>query len=432
MTDTDTVTPDDAPARIVAIDILRGIAIFWVLLYHVWIDVKLGFPPAADYYERFGDVIAQGRLASLGTALIDAVCRIGFQGVPWFMMLSGLALYISTAGQRRSGSWWRDALAFYASRLRRILVPYWAAFALFFATVCAIALYRAQADGGGFIHQYHHGVTVSGYHVIDIGWSDAAASLLIVPRLVRDDWFGVVPNSLWFVVVLAQYYLLFPFLRPLLDRVGPWAFVTIALVSCFLARLWLIDDIGGLSSPRGIRLDAGFAIFRWYDFALGMTVGYLYVHRRELLHEYTSSPWDIAGLIFLGLLVHSGGTLIDDRRGEINAISSIFVITGLTLLSLPLLMKQPGRLEQSPPIRAFAWMGPLSFAILIANDLVRLLASLLRIEGISDPWWWFFLIAVYMPLTMAIAWPLGIALGLVPGRRRARARETLHVAPAPG
>jgi peptidoglycan/LPS O-acetylase OafA/YrhL len=432
MPEHDALLTEPRSHRIIAIDILRGVAIMWVLLYHVWIDVKLGFPPPADYYNRLGDRIASAELASLGTALIDAACRIGFHGVPWFMMLSGLALYISTAGQHVTPPWWRDALTFYASRIRRVIVPYWASFALFFLAVCGIALYRAHADGGGFAYQYHNGVTVSGYHVIDIGWIDASASLLVFPRLLRDEWFGVAPNSLWFVVVVVQYYLMFPFLRPLLDRIGPWAFLALALVCCLVARLWLIDEIGGLSSPRGIRLDAGIALFRWYDFAIGMTVGYLYVHRRQLLEEYTASPWDIAGVVFLGFLLHTGGTLIDDRRGELNAIASIMVVTGLTLVSLPLLTKRPAKFERLYPVRALAWIGPLSFAVLIANDLVRLLASLLRVEGISDPWWWIFLVAVYMPLTMVVARPLGIALGLVPGRRVARAAVSEAVAPAPG
>lgn len=138
-----------ATGRIVSIDMLRGLAILWVIIFHLWIDINLVALPPADYYHIAWDRVADGAWNSVGTALIDAIARIGFQGVPLFMMLSGLALYMSAARSGGTG----PVVPYYIARLRRLLVPYWAGFALCFAAVCGIALLRVWLDGGSFADQ---------------------------------------------------------------------------------------------------------------------------------------------------------------------------------------------------------------------------------------------------------------------------------------
>lgn len=412
--------PEDAvltAGRIVSVDLLRGLAILWVIIFHLWIDINLIALPPADYYRIAWDRVAAGEWASVPTALIDAVARIGFQGVPLFMMLSGLGLYLSAArsAARGDGDGIGPLLPYYAARLRRLLVPYWAGFAFLFVCVCAIALLRVWIDGGSFAYQYHNGVTIAAYHVIDIGWSDAAVSLAVVTRIMRDEWFGMYPDSLWFVVVLVQYYLLFPFLRSALDRIGPGWFIAGAFAVTVISKGILIATMGGLLQGSAFRFDGGVAPFRIYDFALGMTLGYLLAHRRALIDEYVSSRFDVAGIVFLGLLLQIGGTLVDDRQAYFNAIAAPMVISGLALLVMPLIVKRPGAFEASSIVRLLAWVGTISYAVLIANESLRLVASLLRVQGIdSGFWWWSFLVVVYVPASVLVAWPFAIATGLIP------------------
>jgi peptidoglycan/LPS O-acetylase OafA/YrhL len=407
------------PGRIVTVDLLRGLAILWVIVFHLWIDINLIALPPADYYHIAWDRVMAGEWGSVGTALIDAIARIGFQGVPVFMMLSGLALYMSAARSGGTG----PLLPYYFARLRRLLVPYWAGFAVFFLAVCSIALLRVWVDGGSFGDQYHNGVTVSAYHVIDISWSDALVSLAVMTRVLRDEWFSAYPDSLWFVAVLVQYYLLFPFLRSLLDRIGPGWFIAGALVVTVVSKGLLIATLGGLLQGSAFRFDGGVAPFRIYDFALGMTLGYLLVHRRASVEEYATSAFDVAGLVVLGLLLQIGGTLIDDRQAYFNAIGAPMVISGLTLLTLPLIAKRPGRFEAATMARLLAWIGTISYAVLIMNEPLRLLASLLRIEGIGDgAMWWCFLVAIYVPASVLAAWPFAVATGLIPRPQFARNR----------
>ena len=56
----------------------------------------------------------------------------------------------------------------------------------------------------------------------------------------------------------------------------------------------------------------------------------------------------------------------------------------------------------------------MSYAILIVNDAMRLVASQLRLEDLPGLLWWTFLVAVYVPASIALAWPLARVLGLFP------------------
>jgi hypothetical protein len=69
------------------------------------------------------------------------------------------------------------------------------------------------------------------------------------------------------------------------------------------------------------------------------------------------------------------------------------------------------------PVRALATVGVMSYAVLIVNDPLRLVASQLRLEQVSDAVWWTFLVAVYVPISILLAWPLARVLGLLPKGR---------------
>ena len=60
----------------------------------------------------------------------------------------------------------------------------------------------------------------------------------------------------------------------------------------------------------------------------------------------------------------------------------------------------------------------MSYAILIVNDPMRLVGSELRLEQVSDRVWWTFVVGVYVPVSILIAWPLAHLFGLFPSKRR--------------
>jgi peptidoglycan/LPS O-acetylase OafA/YrhL len=196
-----------------------------------------------------------------------------------------------------------------------------------------------------------------------------------------------------------------------MKRIGPWAFAAGAL-AITLAFRWAAIDIDGnfLLSRHLIETAAPFRIF---EFALGMGLGYLMVRRPELMLEYTRAPLDIAGIVFIGLLLFIGGNLIDPLGGEIAVLIDPMVTLGVALIVLPLIMKIPGSLEVSAPGRVLAWVGVISYTVLIINEPLRFVTHTLRNEDAAWAWQALWIGVLYMPITLIAARPLAVLLGLV-------------------
>lgn len=411
--------PPRSGGRIVAIDILRGWAIIAIVLHHLWDDIRYLPYTAGWYYERLGARIHDGQWSSVPTTFLDAFLRGGYL-VPSFMLVSGLSLYVATARQGPR----LDIATFYRKRLRNLLVPYWFTIAMVIVVIAVIAALQVALHGHGFVYQYHH-VTEQKYNFIAPGVSQLFVMVLVFPRALRSEWMMTPPNVMWFVVLIIQYYLLFPFLLRTLHRVRPAAFLAGSLAATIAANLVLIGIVGGLDRNPALYMSHCLAPFRLFEFALGMSLGYGIVHHRDRVRALTAAPATTAALIATGLALIVGGGLIPD--GSVyNAFAASIVITGAAMIILPLLTKQPGRLEATAPLRLLAWTGPFSYAVLIANEPFRLVASFLRVEAVPTGAWWLYLL-IYMPVTLLLARPLAALLGITP---RSLARRPLAPAEA--
>ncbi|MGH7621760.1 MAG: acyltransferase family protein, partial [Gemmatimonadaceae bacterium] len=194
-----------ASPRIRSIDVLRGFAILWVILFHLWGDIKF-FPPVPQhYYARFTTQAGAGASPwHLFTAVTDIFFRDGFEGVPLFMMLSGLSLTMVAYRSGGIANWPK----FFLRRARKLLVPYWVGVALTYAVIALIAWRETVVPGdAGFSQQFHQGITISLHTHITINAGVIFASVALVPRLLEDRWFFAPQLALWFVGLLAQYYL---------------------------------------------------------------------------------------------------------------------------------------------------------------------------------------------------------------------------------
>lgn len=412
-------------ARIIAIDIVRGFAILWVILYHLWSDIK--FPtiyPVPDYFRAVPEAIGDGD-PGMFTAVSDAFLRVGYLGVPLFMVLSGLSLTLVALRREMTVS---DAPRFLYQRFRRVMIPYWFGFAYTLAFLAALAFVQWQREAG---------VIIEGLAVRDASWLEyfqhgdqsidggqLLAGALMVPRMFKNEWQFAPEGSLWFVLVIVQYYLLFPLLLAALKRIGPWLFLlaTLGITLVSLNIAYAID--GNLIVSRHLIETA--APFRLFEFGLGMAGGYLMVHRPALMLEYTQAPLDIAGIVFIGLLMFVGAAMLDPiESGAIITIFSPLVALGMALMFLPLVMKVPGRLETSVPGRIVAWVGVISYTVLIINEPLRSVTHTLRNEDASMAWQVLWIGVLYMPITLIFARPLAVLLGLVaregPGAERATA-----------
>ncbi len=388
--------------RIVAIDVVRGFAILWVILYHLWTDLRYPnvYPSQSDAFRAVPHRIADGNVWGAATAVSDAFLRVGYLGVPLFMMLSGLSLTIVALERDTSV---RQTPRFLARRLRRVMLPYWAGFVLTIAFAAALALVQWQRHGGAtYLHYLQAGD-------IDVDGSQLIAGAFLVPRIWRDGWQFAPEGSLWFVLVVVQYYLLFPLLLPALKRIGPSAFVAAALAVTLTSLAGMIAVNGDLLHHRSwIEMGAPFRIF---EFATGMAGGYVMVQRPEALRRLAAMPVAAAS-VAVGAAVFVAGCMIDLDSGMLAALQEPFVVIGLALVFAPIVVRAPGRFEATAPARALAWIGVISYTVLIVNEPLRSVTHTMSAERAPDLAllaWAFVLI----PLTLLLARPLAVLLGVV-------------------
>jgi peptidoglycan/LPS O-acetylase OafA/YrhL len=389
--------------RIVAIDILRGFAILWVILYHVWTDVH--YPYLKSISEQFRVVphdAADGDYAGAAAAVFHAFSRAGYLGVPLFMILSGLSLTL--VAMRREQPPAGTARLLYR-RLRRVMIPYWFGFAYAVAFAAALALVQWQRHGG---HGYGWFLSNGDVRIIP---EQIFAGGLLIPRFWKNSWEFAPEGSLWFVLLIVQYYLLFPLLLPLLKRIGPWFFLALMFAITMVSLNAVVAVDGNLiDADSWVQM---LAPFRIYEFALGMAGGYLMATRPRLLIEYTRAPLDIASIVVLGLLLFVGGSMIEADSGGPVTFQQPMHALGMSLIFLPLVMKIPGRLEVSAAGRMLAWVGVISYTVLIVNEPLRSVTHVMRLEGAGDGWQVLWIGVLYVPLTLVLARPLAVFLGLV-------------------
>ncbi|TAK60044.1 MAG: acyltransferase [Dehalococcoidia bacterium] len=396
--------PDATAGRIVAIDVVRGFAILWVILYHLWSDLK--YPHIMTTGDTLTAVVDRARDAdayALLGAITDVFFRLGFLGVPLFMVLSGLSLTMSAMRRPLTP---RGTPSFMYRRFRRVMIPYWFGFAYAVVFALGLALVQWQRHGG---HPYwwfarHGDVPLTGGQLFAGG--------LLVPRYWANDWQFAPEGSLWFVLLIVQYYLLFPFLLVLLKRISPLPFVALALAVTLLS----LDRV---LSVDGDLVQAGswvtmLAPFRIFEFALGMAGGYLLVRRPMELRRALRSPLAAGLVMSLGLAAFIAGNMIDTTETGRRVIAQgTLIALGMSLFFLPVVVKAPGRVEAWAPGRLLAWVGVISYTVLIVNEPFRSVTHTMRLEHAWMGWRALWVGVWYMPATLLLARPLAVLLGLV-------------------
>jgi hypothetical protein len=204
-----------------------------------------------------------------------------------------------------------------------------------------------------------------------------------------------------------------------MKRIGVVAFVVATFGLTVGANWWVVDRYG--APEFEFALVTGWAPFRLFEFTAGMAIGWLLAApsaSRERALALVRHPATIVLLLAAGLAAHTTGDLLIGRWTARYWQSMALPLStlGLAMLALPLLSRRPGEFEASIVMRGMIAVGVMSYTLLIVSDAMRLVASQIRVETGEGAVWWTFLTAVYVPLTVLLAWPMAKFLGLLPKR----------------
>lgn len=361
------VSTPSASRRSVALDATRIIAlglIFWVHAVEGSFGGFRAFNPSEPWgslSDRWAEWRPLPGIAGLMTSVARWVGSLGDMAVGVFIMVSGIALTMSAlkrGGIGNSIAWIRRHLW--------ALIPGWVL--------------------------VHFGVAVLAWVKGDLRYSLANwefwASLVGVRFLPSTMYFGLA--AWWYVGMLVQFYLMFPLLLGLLQRVGVKRFLTLGLVSTLIVRaLGLLLIHGGWldSWSRG-----GFAISRLPEFIVGMAIGHAVLTSGEPLDQWirerTPLPIVLSALVALAMGWLASFTLLG------MTVAPLVATLGLGILLLSLGARLGGgpwwtRLSDRSyeffivhhlPVMALCTPAPLLSAGILARYVAALVASLVGAE----------------------------------------------------
>jgi len=115
-----------------------------------------------------------------------------------------------------------------------------------------------------------------------------------------------------------------------------------------------------------------------------------------------------------GLALFIAGNMIDGvETGHRVILITPAIALGMSLFFLPLITKAPGRIEAWAPGRLLAWVGVISYTVLIVNEPLRSVTHTMTVENAPLGWQVLWVGVLYIPLTLLVARPLAVLLGLV-------------------
>ncbi len=301
----------------------------WILAYHLHADTA--------GVQAMGSSLVTGAhsMGGLGRLVVQA----GYQGVGLFLFASGAALAMAHA--RRS----EPPLAFYRRRAARLLPPYYLAVALTVAATWALATWsRPMLDGV----PYHPGP------------ASLVAAVTLVGRLWSVPLSQSPPPSAWFVVLIAQLYLLFPLLWRARLRLGGAGLAVVALAVTVVSRESVHLVLAGLvHRPQDETYWLSIlAPARLFEFAAGVAAAPWLARL---------SPRSLAWLAAPGLVAWLAGSAMEG--GALSPVSTSLIVAGAAAAGASVATLVGAVPLVGPGLR---WVGRRSLEVFLVQDVVRL------------------------------------------------------------
>jgi len=359
-----------APRRLHFLDGLRGLAAFYVLLYH----------------EATGDIVGHGTLSG-GMSLLQALLYRGHFSVVVFIVLSGFSLMLpvvrSTSEQLEAGF-----RGYIRRRARRILPPYYAALGCSVMLVVAENLLGSRLGLGGPVEQGA------------LGPGSIISHLLLVQNATY-WWVYRINGPLWSVATEWQIYFVFALvLLPLWRRVG-------AAVTVLAA--WVLSSLLFFALPPAINLSWACP---WFvgSFALGMAgaaISFAPGYDGSFLRN--RAPWSaIAWVVLAGLVtvvatgrIDTWGLPVTDLIVSCLAFSWINALVQASART----SSQPGVMLRLLGSRTLVHLGGFSYSLyLVQFPLVRLAERLFTRLPLSHDAIVASELLIVTPVILSVAW----------------------------
>jgi peptidoglycan/LPS O-acetylase OafA/YrhL len=362
--------------RLEFLDGLRGLAAFYVLLFHARYAVAGNLDdahlPSWFYWT-------------------SAWMQPGYYAVGVFILLSGYCLMLpvvrSADGKLRGG-----VGSYLKRRARRILPPYYATLAI---SLLIILLIPGMSTPAGV--WWDQSLPAFGSDVI---WSH----LLLVHNF-SEAWQGKINGVLWSIAAEWQIYFLFPlFLLPLWRKFGVKTLVLVSFLIPFLPFL----AIGGL----------GHRLRPWYIslFALGMAgaaIGFSQIPKDISLRD--KGRWGTVAAVFFGLfgLLWGAGLVLHNPRLWLQ-MRAIEIILGFATVATIILCARSLSSDSDAPLPAVlrlldhrwvVWLGTFSYSLYLTHaPVLALLHLAARTAHFSMPAIFVLMLGAGVPLSVAVAY----------------------------
>ena len=375
------------PPRLRTLDALRGLTILWVTVMHVAADT-VGLPGADAGPSALWTALAEARpIEAARTVLRGVLFLPGFR-LDVLLFVTGLVLGLGRP---------RPARVLFSHRARAILPGYWLGTLLVLAVMMIGAAVRAAVGGAPFADELQYGSRLARapYEFVP---GDLILGLTVLGRFTAPAAVQVVSPSLWYIALVAQFYLAYPLMRWLFERLGPPAFLAVCAIVMLAARL---AALGG--APLG-PFDVGSALaaflpFRLLSPALGMVAApWFRQHGERLQRTLSPTPMLAVATALLLLAGWIGSMLIPPV--------TLLTIVGPSLALVPavagLWVVAAWALARPAAGRLLIWAGQASLALLVIQDALRFTVGTVQSLGVPlAPWLWW-LLPAYVALALLL------------------------------
>jgi peptidoglycan/LPS O-acetylase OafA/YrhL len=385
--------------RLPTIDVLRGVAILLVILYHL---NNLIILPGGWGLGRGADGSAHLPAGSLVMRFIFLPFHLGRVGVNLFFVLSGLCIHMRWARVQASGSVEPFSLReFFLRRFFRIYPTYWAALGI--GVFIVPFLYSAVFPAGA--------PEVVGMPAV----RDVLFHAVMLHSFVKQYMMSII-RSLWSIATEEQFYLLYPLVFVLLGRRVPIARLVVGLLA--FTVVWRLAFVLA-NPPPPTFYDGpflvwifGFSLPRYYEWSLGALLAWMLANRNAARAPFAGRLAEIlrtrprtCAALGLGLILAGAGSLLRVQTKYLMEdpcySTGWFLIVGATLLQDRLGGALP------PGARARAWvlarlqsLGRRSFSVYLLHEIALFVtAGLMRTFHLPP-------ITVAAPLGCLLVWAL--------------------------